>query len=69
MRAEDEMRGHKRMGAVMQALAWLALLALGLVFFSDVLDRQYNPNQNLQTRKTQAGAQAEKLTGNPLPLC
>ena len=52
------------MGAVMQALAWLALLALGLVFFSDVLDRQYNPNQNLQTRKTQAGAREVVLQRN-----
>jgi len=64
MRAEDEMRGHKRMGAVMQALAWLALLALGLVFFSDVLDSQYNPNQNLQTRNTQAGAREVVLQRN-----
>ena len=63
MRAKDETRGHKRMGTVMQALAWLALLALGLLFFSDVLDNQYNPNQNLTnakytSRRTRGGAAA-----------
>ena len=64
MRAKDETRGHKRMGTVMQALAWLALLALGLLFFSDVLDNQYNPNQNLKTRNTQAGAREVVLQRN-----
>ena len=33
MRVGDEVEGHKRMGTVMQALAWLVLLALGVLFF------------------------------------
>lgn len=37
------------MGLGMQVLAWLVLLALGVFFFGDVLDKQHNPNQSLQT--------------------
>jgi aspartyl protease family protein len=46
MSTEDEIREQKRMGTAMQALAWLVLLALGVAFFSDFLEDQYNPNQS-----------------------
>ena len=49
MSSEDEHREQKRMGTTMQVLAWLVLLALGVTYFSDLLDKQYNPNQTLQT--------------------
>jgi aspartyl protease family protein len=64
MRAEDEIQGHKRMGTVMQALAWLALIALGIVFFTDVLEKQYNPNKELQTRHSDTGAREVVLQRN-----
>jgi aspartyl protease family protein len=46
MSSEDDIREQKRMGTAMQALAWLVLLALGVAFFSDFLEDQYNPNQS-----------------------
>lgn len=64
MRVGDEVEGHKRMGTVMQALAWLVLLALGVLFFSGVLEKQYNPNQNLQTQNTEAGTREVVLQRN-----
>ena len=48
----------------MQALAWLAFLALGVFFFSDLLDRQHNPNQSLQTRYSEKGAREVTLKRN-----
>lgn len=35
------------MGVGMMILAWLVALGLGVWFFSDVLERQFNPNQTL----------------------
>jgi aspartyl protease family protein len=64
VRADDEVQGHKRMGTVMQALAWLAFIGLGIVFFSDALDKQYNPNQNLQTRHSEGGVREVVLQRN-----
>ncbi len=66
MRADDEVQGHKRMGTVMQALAWLAFIGLGIMFFSDALDKQYNPNQNLQTRHSEGGVREVVLQRNKL---
>ena len=36
------------MGVGMMVLAWLVALGLGAVFFTDLLDKQVNPNQSLQ---------------------
>ena len=52
------------MGLAMQALAWLVLLALGVVYFGDVLERQYNPNQELQTNRTKEGLREVVLQRN-----
>lgn len=41
------------MGLAMQVLAWLVFLGLGGFYFSDVLEKQINPNQTLQTHYTQ----------------
>jgi len=46
---EHEIKEQKRIGLVMQALAWLTLIVLGMFFFGDLLDKQYNPNQTLHT--------------------
>lgn len=52
------------MGTAMQTLAWLVLLALGVFFFSDYLDKQYNPNQSLQTRYAEDGVREVVLQRN-----
>tara|TARA_R110001592_G_scaffold363396_2_gene687629 strand:- start:46455 stop:46985 length:531 start_codon:yes stop_codon:yes gene_type:complete len=45
----------KRMGLGMQVLAWLSFLGLGVFYFGDVLEKQYNPNRSLETRHTADG--------------
>jgi len=52
------------MGTAMQALAWIVLLALGVFYFSDFLDKQHNPNQSLQTRYTEEGIREVVLQRN-----
>jgi aspartyl protease family protein len=52
------------MGLTMQAFAWLVFLALGVFFFSDLLDKQRNPNQSLQTRYSEEGAREVILKRN-----
>ena len=48
----------------MLALAWVSLLALGVFFFGDLLDKQHNPNQSLQTRYTEGGVREVVLQRN-----
>ena len=48
-RQETEIKEQKRIGLIMQALAWMVLIVLGVVFFGDILDKQHNPNQSLHT--------------------
>lgn len=52
------------MGTTMQALAWLVLIGLGVFYFSDLLDKQYNPNQSLQTGYTGEGVREVVLQRN-----
>ena len=33
----------------MQVLAWLSFMALGVLFFGDQLESQYNPNRKVET--------------------
>ena len=64
MGSQDDIREQKRMGLTMQALAWVVLLGLGVFFFSDVLDKQHNPNQDLQTRYGDEGVREVVLQRN-----
>lgn len=64
MSKRDDIQEQKRMGTGMQALAWLVLLALGMFYFSDFLDKQYNPNQSLQTRYSEGGVREVVLQRN-----
>ncbi len=64
MSNHDEAREQKRMGMTMQVLAWLVFLVLGVVYFSDVLERQFNPNQSLETRHSPSGAVEVALQRN-----
>lgn len=52
------------MGLAMQALAWLVFLMIGVFFFRDVLEKQYNPNQSLVTRLDEEGAREVVLQRN-----
>ena len=52
------------MGTAMQALAWVVLLVLGFIGFGDVLDRQRNPNQSLQTQYREGGIREVVLKRN-----
>jgi len=40
---------QKKIGATMMALMWLGIFAFLAVFFSEVLDKQNNPNQSIHT--------------------
>jgi len=64
MAREQEIQEQKRMGTVMQALAWVVLLGLGVYFFSDLLGKQYNPNQSVQTRYAEDGVREVVLQRN-----
>lgn len=64
MSSDQEIQEQKRMGTAMQALAWLVLLGLGVAFFGDFLDDQYNPNQSIQTSVTEGGIREVVLQRN-----
>jgi aspartyl protease family protein len=55
MQNPDDSQEIRRMGLGMQVLAWMTFLGLGVFYFSDVLEKQYNPNQSLETRHTTEG--------------
>lgn len=61
---EEVVKEQKRMGMAMQVLAWVVLLALGAFFFDDLLGKQYNPNQNVQTRSSEEGVREVVLQRN-----
>ena len=52
------------MGLLMQALAWLVLLAFGVFYFSGVIERQHNPNTEVQTRYGDDGVREVTLKRN-----
>ena len=62
--SDNDVREQKRMGTTMQVLAWVVLLALGVFYFSDLLDKQYNPNQSLQTGFVEGGVREVVLQRN-----
>lgn len=64
MNNPQETKEIKRMGLGMQVLAWLTFLGLGVLFFSDVLEKQFNPNQRLETRHTGDGVAEVVLQRN-----
>ena len=61
---QDPVKQQRRMGTIMQALAWVVFLVLGAFYFSGVLERQYNPNQDLDTMETPQGAREVVLRRN-----
>lgn len=64
MNEPEEELERQRMGGVMQAFAWVALLALGVLFFGDVLDKHYNPNETPRSTRGASGAREVTLQRN-----
>lgn len=64
MSRTEDVQEQKRMGLVMQVLAWVVFLGIGGFYFSDLLERQLNPNQTLQTNYTQEGVREVVLQRN-----
>jgi aspartyl protease family protein len=64
MSIKDDIQEQKRMGLAMQIFAWVVFLGLGAFYFSDVLEKQFNPNQSLQTHYTQDGVREVTLQRN-----
>lgn len=54
----------RRIGKFMTFAAWVVLLGLLTLFFTDRLDRQRNPNQSVVSRLTDAGVSEVVLTRN-----
>ena len=46
----DQHEGTTRIGKAMFIFAWMAVLALLMLLFTNVLDKKRNPNQNVTTR-------------------
>ncbi|WOJ97798.1 TIGR02281 family clan AA aspartic protease [Congregibacter brevis] len=61
---EEPRQEHQRMGRVMQVFAWLAVMALLMLYFGDVLERQRNPNRSVDTEVTAAGVREVELKRN-----
>ena len=64
MTEDHNIHQQKRMGMTMQVLAWLVFLALGVFYFNDLLDKQHNPNQTLESRSTADGLREVVLKRN-----
>ncbi|MEM1155817.1 MAG: TIGR02281 family clan AA aspartic protease [Pseudomonadota bacterium] len=64
MNQQENAKEIKRMGLGMQVMAWLMFLGLGVFFFSDVLEKQFNPNQQLETRHSADGSAEVVLQRN-----
>lgn len=64
MSNQNDIKEQKRMGLTMQVLAWVVLLGLGVFYFGDLLEKQFNPNQQLQTHYTQEGVREVTLQRN-----
>lgn len=47
---EQEQQEQKKIGMTMLTLMWIGLFLIVGLFFNDILDRQQNPNQSLQTQ-------------------
>ena len=54
----------RRITGVMQALAWISLFVLAVFFFQDLLEKQYNPNQEPQVGVNEDGVREVVLERN-----
>ena len=61
---DPEVNEQKRIGTFMVVVMWILLLIFLIIFFEDVIDKQINPNQNLNTQYTEAGIREVELQRN-----
>ena len=64
MEKDPEHKEQKRIGTVMVVAMWVVFLIIVMVYFEDVLDKQTNPNQNLNTKFSEAGVREVELQRN-----
>lgn len=62
--SESEDHSQRRMGRHMMIVAWMIAIGLLSLFFSGILDRQWNPNQNVQSSISDQGAREVRLKRN-----
>lgn len=60
----DAQREQRRMGRIMQALAWISIMALLTLYFSDLLERQRNPNRDIEGVLREGGVREVQLQRN-----
>ncbi len=61
---ESENQSQKHMGRHMMLAAWIIAIGLLSLFFSDVLDRQWNPNRNIESSISNQGLREIRLKRN-----
>jgi len=54
----------KSMGKGMMIAAWLVFLGLLALFFNNILDKQYNPNQEINSSVLDSGVRVVRLVRN-----
>ena len=55
---------QNRLGRHMMIAAWIIAIILLSLFFSDILDKQWNPNQNIQSSISDQGLREIRLKRN-----
>ena len=61
---DPQQKEQTRIGTFMVAAMWILLLILLISFFEDIIDKQLNPNQSLNTQYTEAGVREVELQRN-----
>ena len=61
---EPDIKEQKRIGTFMVIVMWILFLLLLMSFFEGIIDKQTNPNQNLNTQYTEAGVREVELRRN-----
>jgi aspartyl protease family protein len=60
----DPWNEQRRLGLGMQVIAWLLILGLLTWYFTGLIERQHNPNQQVATTVTDGGVREVQLTRN-----
>jgi len=60
----DAQQDGRRMGQLMHALAWISAMGLLTLYFSDVLERQRNPNRDVEGVVRSGGVREVQLQRN-----
>lgn len=60
----DPFSEQKRLGLGMQLIAWVLILGMLTWYFTGLVERQHNPNQQVSTTLTEGGAREVTLARN-----